>query len=168
MAYYSQLSSAEASKLYWAFVWAKALSMMGVNPNVETVVHGNFGNCWNQLRHLYMDDCGGLVSALDYGASKRLFYLHLLGSSITKLPDSIGLMKSLEYLVISCERLQCLLKSMGTLERLEFLHLKDCRNLIRLSKTLGALRNLKFLSFERCGIKNLPRSLGQLSQLLSL
>jgi len=141
---------------------------MGLSTERETLVDGNFGHAWKQLNMLYLRNCDGLVSAFNYGVLKQLLNLNLFSSTITELPESIGLMECLATLYISCEKLESLPNSIGDLQRLRNLHLRGCDKLKRLPETLGALPRLQLLVVGRCSIRKLPRSLGQLLRLEEL
>ncbi|KAG0583595.1 hypothetical protein KC19_3G148200 [Ceratodon purpureus] len=134
----------------------------------QTSSDGHIGEAWSELRSLELRNCGGFGSLLAYGAFKSLTSLTLEDNTVTELPESIGLLMSLTFLEIACERLHCLPNSIGDLKLLDRLSLRRCDNLKRLPKTLGGLTSLKTLWIDRCSIRKLPRSIGQLSGLRRL
>ena len=137
--------------------------------NQGTNIDGKIGECWTRLRRLVSFNCHGLGSILDYGAFKSLESLQLNCSTLIELPESIGLLKCLRKLYLhNCEMLQCFPNSIGNLEMLQSLNLCGGEQLERLPETLCALSNLEYLAIQKCSIKKLPKSIGQLSQLYSL
>ncbi|KAG0590524.1 hypothetical protein KC19_1G106000 [Ceratodon purpureus] len=142
---------------------------VGASAECQTFSDGHIGEAWSRLRTLQLRKCGGFGSLLAYGAFKSLGTLTLEDSTVTELPESIGLLMGLTMLIIeACERLQCLPNSIGDLKGLEILRLTHCDNLKRLPKTLGGLTSLENLCIETCSIRKLPRSIGQLSGLRGL
>lgn len=127
----------------------------------------SIGEAWTQLRKLSIN-FGGLGPHLNYGALKCLKKFYLVDHVFTELSESFGQLICLKELIIHCERLQYLPKSIGDLKMLKVLALEHCDNLKRLPENLGALTNLKCLEINFCPIKRLPKSIGLLSQLLEL
>ncbi|KAG0583310.1 hypothetical protein KC19_3G125800 [Ceratodon purpureus] len=148
------------SRLQWLDV--------GASAECQTFSDAHIGEAWSRLYFLELCNCGGFGSLLAYGAFKSLKLLVLEDSTVTELPESIGLLMGLTSLTIACERLQCLPNSIGDLKLLRFLTLRRCDNLKRLPKTLGGLTSLRDLRIEWCSIRKLPRSTGQLSGLQKL
>ncbi|KAG0590527.1 hypothetical protein KC19_1G106300 [Ceratodon purpureus] len=141
---------------------------VGASAECQTFSDGHIGEAWSRLWYLQLYKCGGFGSLLAYGALKSLKWLVLEDSTVTELPESIGLLMGLVQLDIACERLQCLPNSIGDLKLLSHLGLRRCDNLNRLPKTLGGLSSLKMLWIDSCPIRKLPRSIGQLSELRKL
>ncbi|KAG0582798.1 hypothetical protein KC19_3G086800 [Ceratodon purpureus] len=135
---------------------------------------GNIGQAWTRLWWLHLGSCGGLGSLVDYGALKSLQVLVLGDSTLTEIPESLGLLTSLTTLHIECRpsdkrlQIECLPKSIADLKMLESLVLGNCEKLKRLPKNLGALTRLKQLDIWDCTIRKLPKSLGLLSELREL
>ncbi|KAG0605125.1 hypothetical protein M758_9G033700, partial [Ceratodon purpureus] len=109
----------------------------------QTFTDGHIGEAWSRLQYLELRNCGGFGSLLAYGSLKSLIQLKLEDSTVTELPESIGLLTELWWLGIACERLQCLPNSIGDLKLLQSLKLRRCDNLKRLPKTLGGLTRLE-------------------------
>uniref|UniRef100_A0A0E0LZX6 Uncharacterized protein n=1 Tax=Oryza punctata TaxID=4537 RepID=A0A0E0LZX6_ORYPU len=91
--------------------------------------------------------------------------LDLSGCLFQQLPTSIGEMKHLRYLNISCFRITELPNEMCCLRSLEYLDLsKTCIKVLPLF--VGTFNNLKYFNLRGCGkLKNLPRNLGDLKRL---
>ncbi|KAG0627123.1 hypothetical protein M758_2G175500 [Ceratodon purpureus] len=138
------------SSLLWLKVEATA--------DCQTFSDGHIGEAWSRLYYLYLRNCGRFGSLLAYGAFKSLKELTFEDSTVTELPESIGLLMGLTSLYITCERLQCLPNSIGDLRLLQRLSLMRCDNLMRLPKTLGGLTSLEKLVIYRCSITKLSRS----------
>ena len=97
----------------------------------------------------------------------NLVYLNLMNNHLTKLPDTIHLLKHLETLDARMNRLTDLPDSLAHLTKLTDLNLED-NNLKNLPSVLGALTNLKTLNVSDNQLGTLPGSIGQLSALESL
>ncbi|KAG0504123.1 hypothetical protein KC19_N018900 [Ceratodon purpureus] len=112
------------------------------------------------------------VDALDSsGALRNLHHLRafyfLKCPSMTKLPETIGLLTTLEKLCLwDCEKVRELPNSIGRLKLLTDLSLCYCSRLVTLPDSLGALTSLEFLRIQECpSLTKLPTSIGQLSSL---
>ncbi|KAG0615472.1 hypothetical protein M758_5G044100 [Ceratodon purpureus] len=112
------------------------------------------------------------VDALDNsGALRNLHQLQIFYfiecPSMTKLPETIGLLTTLEWLCLwDCEEVRELPNSIGRLKLLTDLSLCKCRRLETLPDSLGALTSLQFLRIKECpSFTKLPTSMGQLSSL---
>ncbi|KAG0615433.1 hypothetical protein M758_5G040900 [Ceratodon purpureus] len=116
------------------------------------------------------------VDALDSsGALRNLHQLREFSffqcpSILTKLPETIGLLTTLELVSLwDCKEVRELPSSIGRLKLLTHLSLCECRRLETLPDSLGALTSLQFLRIEDCpSFTKLPRSIGQLSSLCCL
>ncbi|KAG0575947.1 hypothetical protein KC19_5G042700 [Ceratodon purpureus] len=115
------------------------------------------------------------VDALDSsGALRNLHQLrvfHFVQSpSMTKLPETMGLLTTLEELCLwGCEKVRELPNSIGRLKLLTRLTLCKCSRLETLPDSLGALTSLQFLRIQECpSLTKLPTSIGQLSSLRGL
>ncbi|KAG0576085.1 hypothetical protein KC19_5G054400 [Ceratodon purpureus] len=115
------------------------------------------------------------VDALD--SSGTLINLHQLWGfkfvecpSMTKLPETIGLLTTLASLYLMlCDQVRELPNSIGRLKLLTDLTLSECRRLETLPDSLGALTSLQFLKIQRCPLfTKLPTSVGQLTSLRRL
>ncbi|KAG0575963.1 hypothetical protein KC19_5G044200 [Ceratodon purpureus] len=127
----------------------------------------------NALEIVWARECTDeAVDALDSsGALRNLHHLrdfYFVGCpSMTKLPETIGLLTTLENLFLRAnQELWELPKSIGQLKLLTHLFLLDCRRLETLPDSLGALTSLRFLRIQECrSFTKLPTSIGQLSSL---
>ncbi|KAG0576081.1 hypothetical protein KC19_5G054000 [Ceratodon purpureus] len=115
------------------------------------------------------------VDALD--SSGTLRNLHQLQvfcfvecPSMTKLPETIGLLTALRNLFLrGCQEVRELPNSIGRLKLLTHLSLCLCMRLETLPDSLGALTSLQFLRIQRCPLfTKLPTSIGQLTSLRRL
>ncbi|KAG0612311.1 hypothetical protein M758_6G017700 [Ceratodon purpureus] len=139
------------------------------NPKCQASSGENIGKAWTLLRWFSFGNGGGLGSLVNYGALKSLQTLEFGDSTLTKLPESIGLLTCLRsFRICSYDgpvQIECLPKSITDLKMLEILTLGNCEKLKRLPKNLGALTRLRRLSVWECPIRKLPKSLGLLSEL---
>ncbi|XP_050227932.1 disease resistance-like protein DSC1 [Mercurialis annua] len=88
---------------------------------------------------------------------------------LESLPRNIGELKSLERLdVEGCSKLMNLPDSICNLKSLKSLVINKCLNINELPVNLGNLKSLKRLRAAESGIKTLPSSINQLSQLIDL
>ncbi|KAG0622301.1 hypothetical protein M758_3G088200 [Ceratodon purpureus] len=148
------------------------LSINSGSPECQVSADGNIGQAWTRLCRLSLRSCGGWGSLVDYGALKSLQVLKLGDSTLTEIPESLGLLTGLRSLYIESFdeglQIECLPKSIADLKMLQSLTLGNCEKLKRLPKNLGALTSLKKLTIRDCPIRKLPKSLGLLSGLTYL
>ncbi|CAL5378192.1 unnamed protein product [Camellia sinensis] len=97
---------------------------------------------------------------------RLLRFLNLCHShSLAKTPDFSGL-PNLERLILKdCTRLVEVHESIGELERLVFLNLRDCQNLRNLPNNICKLKSLEKLILSGCSKLVLPVELGKLESL---
>ena len=127
----------------------------------------------NMLKQLLVSGCtDDAIATLDrLGTLTNLHQLQVLGffglSSMTKLPETIGLLTNLDALYLwKCEKVRELPNSIGELKVLTKLYLRHCRSLETLPDSLGALASLQELVFVNCAsITRLPSSIGNLTRL---
>jgi len=81
------------------------------------------------------------------------------------LPMSMGLLKNLAYLNLTCTGIRVLPPTIGQLRNLEDLILKNTINLEDLPEEIGDLVNLKTLNLRHSRITSLPASIGRLRNL---
>ena len=97
---------------------------------------------------------------------KNLERLDLSSTTIKVLPSSIGHLKALKHLDLSCcEDLVSLPESICNLRSLETLYLLECSGLKGFLEIRSDMKNLKILDLQSTGIKELPSSLGRLPAL---
>ncbi|XP_078153847.1 putative disease resistance protein RGA3 isoform X2 [Carex rostrata] len=118
------------------------------------------------LRTIFMDIHWGDVTLCNLTQFEVLRVLILKWDRLTKIPHSISKLKHLTYLSITSKYLKVLPLSIGLLYNLLALE-AHCKYLEYLPENIGDLANLQFLSI-RANIKNLPKSLCSLTNLLEL
>ena len=102
---------------------------------------------------------------------KQLKVLNLDGfGGIKRLPTTIGLLQDLHTLHMrECETLEYLPQSIGKLRKLSTLNMTSCKELIELPKELGQLTSLTSLDLGFCrALTALPVEMGKLNQLQTL
>ncbi|KAL5565699.1 hypothetical protein UlMin_028863 [Ulmus minor] len=87
---------------------------------------------------------------------------------IDSLRDSVGKLKHLRYLNLSCTAVRELPHSVGTLYNLQTLLLSDCKNLSRLPSNLGSLINLHHLDTRGSPLEGMPPKMCNLKKLHTL
>ncbi len=98
------------------------------------------------------------------GSLTGLEKLSLWCAELTTLPDSIGNLKHLTYILLdTCINLSTLPCSICELESLEELKIMFCKALTTLPESVGNLRSLKYLGFWGCeSLLTLPNSITSL------
>ncbi|KAL2559603.1 transmembrane receptor [Forsythia ovata] len=86
--------------------------------------------------------------------------------NLTAIPDLSG-HKSLEKLILElCTSLKTVHKSIGSLDTLRHLNLRECSSLVEFPSDVSGLKLLEVLILSGCSqLKNLPRNIGSMNSL---
>ncbi|XP_039169953.1 disease resistance protein RUN1-like [Eucalyptus grandis] len=121
------------------------------------VIHPSFSNL-KKLVSLNVKQCSDLRELPDLGPMRGLKELLIDQTSLPYL-------KSLKYLALDGTGIVTLGESIGSLEKLKTLSLKDCRGLSNLPDDIGKLRSLQFLDLSNTLIRELPPSVKNLKDM---
>ncbi|KAG5539265.1 hypothetical protein RHGRI_019728 [Rhododendron griersonianum] len=100
---------------------------------------------------------------------RRLRVLSLKRYRICELSSSIGDLKHVRFLDLTCALIVTLPESVGTLYNLQTLILRDCRNLSKLPTNMSNLINLRHLDVTGAdSLQEMPPKIGKLTSLLTL
>ncbi|RVW60067.1 TMV resistance protein N [Vitis vinifera] len=121
----------------------------------------------SSLKNLRLDWCSKLKDLPEMKADMgNLERLDLSSTAIEELPSSIGHLKALKHLDLSCcENLVSLPGSISNLSSLETLYLLECSRLKHFPDIRGDMKNLKTLDLQSTTMKELPSSIGRLHAL---
>ncbi|XP_073104970.1 disease resistance protein RGA2-like [Elaeis guineensis] len=109
------------------------------------------------------------IVTADSSKPRSLRALALDDYKIRRLPISIGFLKHLRYLDLSCTGVEALPDATTTLLNLQTLKLSHCRKLRKLPEDMRNMSNLRHLYIDGCdNLKQLPAGIGQLSSLRTL
>ncbi|KAM6595074.1 hypothetical protein CsatA_002777 [Cannabis sativa] len=117
------------------------------------------GSSSDQLRLLKIEDLDKSFPVLRV--------LSIKDNEITKLPNSIGNLKYLRYLMFYCKHIEEIPSTICKLYNLETLLLEKCRNVTRLPTDIGNLIKLRHLSVS-WNLLEMPLQLGKLQNLQTL
>ncbi|WCL81190.1 hypothetical protein PPO43_14540 [Saprospira sp. CCB-QB6] len=118
-----------------------------------------------QLKAVYLHDCG--LQKLPDGICdlKKLHTLDLKANKLLELPSCMGQLQSLTQLMLSHNRLKYLPNSIGQLQKLNSLYLED-NQLQTLTPSIAQLKNLNSLDLDNNpNIKEIPLSFKKLTKL---
>ncbi|KAL2543083.1 transmembrane receptor [Abeliophyllum distichum] len=89
--------------------------------------------------------------------------------NLTAIPDLSG-HKSLEKVILElCTSLKTVHKSIGSLDTLRHLNLRECSSLVEFPSDVSGLKRLEVLILSGCSqLKNLPRNIGSMNSLREL
>ncbi|KAI8546022.1 hypothetical protein RHMOL_Rhmol07G0083400 [Rhododendron molle] len=100
---------------------------------------------------------------------RRLRVLSLRRYQICELSSSIGDLKHVRFLDLTCALIATLPESVGTLYNLQTLILRYCRNLNKLPTNMSNLINLRHLDVTGAdSLREMPPKIGKLTSLLTL
>ncbi|XP_030449000.1 disease resistance protein RPV1-like [Syzygium oleosum] len=120
------------------------------------------------LRELRLD--GTCIE--DIPVSEDMKHLKTLSAcnckSLAQVSSEIGDIKSLEFLSMDGSELTTLPDSIGRLEKLKQLSLRDCRLMWKLPDAIEKLTSLENLDLSSTGIDKLPRAIGNMQNLKTL
>ncbi|XP_062023091.1 TMV resistance protein N-like [Rosa rugosa] len=122
------------------------------------------------LKDLNLSGCSKLDKLPDeLGHVACLEKLDVSGSGIRELPSSIGMLEGLVSMSLrDCKHLECLPSSIGSLKSLKDLNLSGCSKLDKLPDELGHVACLEKVDVSGSGIRELPSSIGMLEGLVSM
>ncbi|KAF2319815.1 hypothetical protein GH714_019296 [Hevea brasiliensis] len=122
------------------------------------------------LRLLDLSDSSELTRVPDLSSVPNLEFLRLWGClSLIEIPSSIGKLKCLKELDLSCcFKLHGIPQSICNLKSLTHLSMSNCLYDTELPENIGDLEFLESLCISYSGIKALPSSINQLKNLASL
>ncbi|OIT35602.1 PREDICTED: disease resistance protein TAO1-like isoform X2 [Nicotiana attenuata] len=126
--------------------------------------------CCRSLKELNLSRCKQLRSTPNFNGSLGLETLYLYGcSSLTEIHPSIGNLSRLIKLYMSgCEKLTDLPSSICQLISVDYLDIDGCSSIKTLPDNLGDMKSLRYLYASYTGIKQLPRSIEMLRNLVTL
>uniref|UniRef100_A0A7N2LMS4 TIR domain-containing protein n=1 Tax=Quercus lobata TaxID=97700 RepID=A0A7N2LMS4_QUELO len=119
------------------------------------------------LEVLILSGCLKLKRIPEFGENmQRVLKLYLGGTTVTKLPTSIGHLTSLVLLnVRDCKSLTCLPSSIFNLKLLKDLNISGCSKLERLPENVGNAESVEELDVSGTAIREVPSSIGLLKNL---
>jgi hypothetical protein len=101
------------------------------------------------------------------GEERWMTLLHGMPPKVTRLPESIRLLRNLEKLDLRDAPLTSLPESIGELRELEDLSLSHAR-IATLPAGITQLKKLDYCTLEECGLEALPEDIGELENLRRL
>ncbi|KAJ4832405.1 hypothetical protein Tsubulata_038966 [Turnera subulata] len=149
-----------------ATVKTRYLSFDGANSHIlkEQIQKAKFSRTLYEYEfHGHIEECSlNFLTALP---CLRAFHSH---RNLPELPDSIGKLKHLRYMDLSCWEILCLPDDVCSLYSMQTLILRGCRELVELPNLLGNLKNMRYLDLNGSGIVRLPATMNELKNLRHL
>ena len=100
------------------------------------------------------------------GELKSLNYLDISGCNIVEIPASIGELKNLEYLNLTNSKIESVDPAIGKLTKLVALNFASNWDLNAIPETIGNLENLETLNLNGCkNLSTIPETIGDLQKL---
>ena len=100
------------------------------------------------------------------GELKSLDYLDISGCNIVEIPASIGELKNLEYLNLTNSKIESVDPAIGKLTKLVALNFASNWDLNAIPETIGNLENLETLNLNGCkNLSTIPETIGDLQKL---
>ncbi|XP_040365573.1 TMV resistance protein N isoform X2 [Rosa chinensis] len=146
------------------------LTMLNLK-DCKNLVHFASSVCGlKSLKVLNLSGCSKLKKLPnDMGHLESLVEVDASGTSIRELPCSIGMLEGLVSMSLrDCNHLVCLPSSVGGLKALKCLNLSGCSKLDKLPDELGLVACLEKLDVSGSGIGEVPSSVGLLKNLKEL
>lgn len=138
----------------------KAVSMEPFDVGIQT---------WSYGRLISLNISGFNISKLpeSIGVLTTLEKLNISHNNIESLPENFGKMKPLKYLYLSDNRLKHLPESISKMDRLRQLDLSN-NKLAKLPDKFGGMKSLKFLNLKNNLLSKLPQSFSKFRSLEKL
>ncbi|XP_015694646.2 putative disease resistance protein At3g14460 isoform X1 [Oryza brachyantha] len=143
------------------------LCLDGGNDDFLQVHSGGYSVVVHFERDFFMNPHVRFLRVLELGSCR-----------LSELPHTIGNMKQLRYLGLSCTDIVRLPQAVCSLFNLQTLDLRCCRFLVELPKDIGKLQNLRHLDYNIlgkndsaipiCKFKSIPEGIGKLTKLQTL
>ncbi|KAK4279134.1 hypothetical protein QN277_016887 [Acacia crassicarpa] len=122
------------------------------------------------LKEFVLCGCIQVKRLPEFGESmKNLEMLDAGETNLVKLPESLGLLTSLETLKLrGCKTLVCLPDSIHKLTRLVFVDIAGCSRFARLPENLNEMKALEEIDASETEITEVPSSIGELNKVKKL
>ena len=157
------------------------LNLREIHPSTwvhNRLTHLNLKGCVNvktlpskfkmeSLENLVLSGCSKLKKIPEFGENmQHVLKLYLGGTAITKLPTSIGHLNGLVLLnVRDCKSLTCLPSNIFNLKLLKDVNISGCSKLERLPDNVGNAESVEELDVSGTAIREVPSSISLLKNL---